>query len=483
MFQGHLDSTHGGLIQGWAFDPSRADEAIFVDIFFDGKLLARVCADLHRPDLEGGGVGSGRHSFVFDLPHELMVDDGHNVRVQFSDTGVEIAGSPRTVPRLSAWPSAWAIKLDQSEVCLAEAAGFAQGGASTLRTETFAQGSVQTASMTAFFVDGTAIRMETTSCDSSEPAARSLSIPHGRTYPWGAFGLGPGSVLDSSFQFMPVADYELLRHLHDDRFLFDRRCIHSVERVDREVVHIFRPGAFNHYHWLIDVLPQLWCLKQSSVAHLPILLNRADFRAPRAMSEDEISLRLQSLELLGYGPDRLHWVDAEIVDTLVLHVPLATQGLILKAARGIYHELRARCAPTSSPQRKVYLTRRRATARRVINEDAILEVLRSLDFEVVETEDLSFSQQVALFSSVDVLVAPHGAGLANVAFCQAGTKILELLPAPLIDRKYIFARIAACFGHRQGALITEDVQGSLSDPDMVVPPAAIIAALEALNAA
>jgi hypothetical protein len=50
--------------------------------------------------------------------------------------------------------------------------------------------------------------------------------------------------------------------------------------------------------------------------------NRRDFRRPRAMSDNEIDVRLYSLEALGHGPSRRIEIDADICDAAVLPASL-----------------------------------------------------------------------------------------------------------------------------------------------------------------
>ena len=38
-------------------------------------------------------------------------------------------------------------------------------------------------------------------------------------------------------------------------------------------------------------------------------------------------------------------------------------------------------------------------------------------------------EQILLFQSADFIIGPHGAGLANLLFCEPGTKVIELMPS------------------------------------------------------
>lgn len=43
-------------------------------------------------------------------------------------------------------------------------------------------------------------------------------------------------------------------------------------------------------------------------------------------------------------------------------------------------------------------------------------------------EQTSLSEQIALFSLADIVIAQHGAALANIVFCKPGTRVIEIAP-------------------------------------------------------
>ncbi len=61
-----------------------------------------------------------------------------------------------------------------------------------------------------------------------------------------------------------------------------------------------------------------------------------------------------------------------------------------------------------------------------MNEDEILNLLKSYGFTVIVLESMSVLEQAALFSQAKIIISPHGSGLTNLVFCQPGTKVIEL---------------------------------------------------------
>ena len=59
-----------------------------------------------------------------------------------------------------------------------------------------------------------------------------------------------------------------------------------------------------------------------------------------------------------------------------------------------------------------------------------------LGFEVVDPGDFSVVDQIRIFAEADVIVAPHGASLANMPFCSPGASLLELFPSQSMVADY-----------------------------------------------
>lgn len=64
---GVIDVQRPTRLGGWAID--RADEtaSVLVTLYREGRKLGEVRADQHRPDLERGGIGTGRYGFAMEV--------------------------------------------------------------------------------------------------------------------------------------------------------------------------------------------------------------------------------------------------------------------------------------------------------------------------------------------------------------------------------------------------------------------------------
>lgn len=95
---------------------------------------------------------------------------------------------------------------------------------------------------------------------------------------------------------------------------------------------------------------------------------------------------------------------------------------------------------------RLYVGRADASLRRVLNEDALIECLRSLGFSIVQRlGEMPVTDQATLFSSAGMIVSPHGAALTNLVFCSPGTTVVELFSPNWIHPCY--ANLCALMGY------------------------------------
>jgi hypothetical protein len=96
-FEGSLDKVEPGSVGGWAWDGSRPETPIQVEIY-DGKtLLSTITASEFREDLRTAGKGDGKHAFNYALAATLRDGESHTISVRFAGSTIELPGSPKTL--------------------------------------------------------------------------------------------------------------------------------------------------------------------------------------------------------------------------------------------------------------------------------------------------------------------------------------------------------------------------------------------------
>lgn len=115
--------------------------------------------------------------------------------------------------------------------------------------------------------------------------------------------------------------------------------------------------------------------------------------------------------------------------------------------------------------KRIYISRGKASRRRLINENKVLEKLCKEGFKSYFLEDMSIEQQVKLFSEAEAVVAPHGAGLVNIIFCRRAIRILELFPewvSPALTN-LAYQDIGRELGHACGYIMGKNVTAETGD--------------------
>ncbi len=191
--------------------------------------------------------------------------------------------------------------------------------------------------------------------------------------------------------------------------------------------------AHGYGHWLLDELPRLLQLPRGQadalIAHAKQPYSRvalAQYGWTGAILEADRQAHFQCEQL--------------IVPSLAGTVVHPTRH-----ALDLIGEFTAAFPRSSSPfGERIYVTRENARRRTVTNEAELWTALQAAGFVKVRLEELSWPEQINAFRHAKIVIGPHGAGLANLAFCPPDTRVVELF-----QRAYApggFWRLAALRG-------------------------------------
>jgi len=179
----------------------------------------------------------------------------------------------------------------------------------------------------------------------------------------------------------------------------------------------------HYFHWFHDVMPRL----HTALVHLPkgikFLIN-----------EDIKEYQEFSLRAYGIHKDNLVVQPSRIsskIERLWFATPLGhsglTSGKVLKAvAAKIKNHFRLELPEVDS--KKLYISRKYAASRHIENEEELFPIFKENGIKVINCENMPFLHQVAGFSSADLVIGPHGAGLTNSIFCPMESQVIEIAP-------------------------------------------------------
>ena len=217
----------------------------------------------------------------------------------------------------------------------------------------------------------------------------------------------------------------------------------------------------NYYHWICDVLPRL----QRTLGRL-----EPDVRI--ILPPGLTAWQKRSLELIGLPLDRCVTYSGKRpwkVERLLYASPVAMTGdhepkSLCWTRDTIRQELG--CMPAKPGWRKLYLSRKNAPSRRIVNEDELFPLLKQRGFEVVDSGALSFDAQVRLFSEAQCVIGAHGAAFTNILWSQAGLKALEIFEPGSVRRCYW--SMCRVLGHVHACVVGDSVSNGHAEPNLSV---------------
>ena len=190
-------------------------------------------------------------------------------------------------------------------------------------------------------------------------------------------------------------------------------------------------GIANYYHWLFDLLPKIKLY--SEIFNLNDLNYLYSGKLKKFQRETLEPLNLQNLKII----DSLkynHIQADEIICTdhtnyytgYIENESKKIPEWIIKWLRDIY----LNCAKKFNCNDKIYIDRSSSKSKhcQFINHHEILEFLKLKGFSSYKTEELSFFEEIYLFKNAKFIIGAHGAGFANLAFCNKLTKVIEIRP-------------------------------------------------------
>jgi hypothetical protein len=189
-------------------------------------------------------------------------------------------------------------------------------------------------------------------------------------------------------------------------------------------VALLGSSQVSFYHFVTEAVGDWWFLKQMGY-------DAADFDAVvvhghRSPWQEEV------LDLLRIPRQkrRYHFEVKERDIDLVL--PYRTKGDAVSVPAWMCEALWSELGggvPSRPGTRRIYLSRRDASRRRMLNETDLTSRLKQIGFEIWRLDGMTVAEQQALLASARVVVAEHGAALTNIVWCPRDATVVDIHPS------------------------------------------------------
>ena len=204
-------------------------------------------------------------------------------------------------------------------------------------------------------------------------------------------------------------DLKLDFKAHVKRVLFKKRNVDNA-------IWVLNNFSLAYFHWFTEVLPRI-LLAEEGAGKLPVLI--PDVFLSRAFIRE--SLDVFDVKVVSYHL-------RETIKVRNLLAPSQSEPAFFDAVRlqGVRKRFQQFDGFNSNGYRLLYVSRKYAFKRKVVNEDELEKLLGRYGVETVYMENLSFSEQRKLMSETCLLISNHGAGITNILFMPEQSVVLEL---------------------------------------------------------
>jgi len=232
-----------------------------------------------------------------------------------------------------------------------------------------------------------------------------------------------------------------------------------------EAITLCKGGASNYFHWLIECLPKLEVVDAfPELNNVPIII---DDGLPKQLVDALKMIDKNKRPLLTIEKNRPAVVGSLYVvsDLSIFNDnydnPVRIDDIVISPRAAKFVRKRLARAP-SGIRRKFYLSRSKASYRKIRNNDVIQSYLEGLGFETVNPDEMSFDEQLDLFSQAGEIVGASGAALANMLFAPADCRVTCLVSNNSQSNLYFYSSIANYIGLQFQYVLGPEIKGTAS---------------------
>lgn len=232
-------------------------------------------------------------------------------------------------------------------------------------------------------------------------------------------------------------------------FSFCKKIITGkAKKINADCIVIHHSWYQNYYHWMIEIMPRLFLMRnelsgKKLVIHEQLskfhrdTLSKFNLTDIVFAADDELA-KCRTVAFTSFPnyyvnqPLTLESENANVIELNINYAVMREMTQWFKTNNALIK------ANTYSGSKNIYISRKKAGHRKILNEPALEQFLSGKGFTKIFLEDLTFDQQVELLHNSAIVVGIHGAGLTNILFMQAGAHVINLIS----DRHHEFCYLS-----------------------------------------
>ena len=239
---------------------------------------------------------------------------------------------------------------------------------------------------------------------------------------------GSGAVVTSDNQLLFDVSKEFGVKNPEQHSLFRKWRASRLRYFETSVAVVATAGSQGYFHWMFDALPRIDLIQKSKLQPKLFVCNY------------QSSFQFESLQRLGITTQQIidsnYDTHVQAQQLIVPSLPGRTGNMTKQSCDFLRKTFLTEQSGNNERPLRLYISRTEAQSRRILNEDSVLAQLAPHNFQVIKPEHLSIEEQALLFSSAEIVIAPHGAGLTNLVFCPPGTAVIEFFSPRYVNVCY-----------------------------------------------
>ncbi|MBK9329835.1 MAG: glycosyltransferase family 61 protein [Sphingobacteriales bacterium] len=209
---------------------------------------------------------------------------------------------------------------------------------------------------------------------------------------------------------------------------FKKRLLNKVVKVSGDCLIAHNSYFQNYYHWLLEAVPRLYVMKEEA-PNLTLILNA-----------DSPGFIKQYVALFGFKDVSYIQEDYLVKAEKVIFPGYTSRGLAMyepilrDMAKWITEKFEVTVPAEAT--KNIFITRKNARYRRLLNEAEVIDYLSGKGFEIVTLEDLTVKEQIALFVNARNVIGTQGAGMSNMIYAVHARLLVTIIHEEHPDDAY-----------------------------------------------
>ena len=227
------------------------------------------------------------------------------------------------------------------------------------------------------------------------------------------------SVITNDFYIFNDFERYLSQHKHYKEIILKHNEIEERSKnISKIKGDLFLFGAENNYwHFLIDFIPRLVCLKYLTDRKIVIIISKnLSHKFLYFVEKICYLLNIKEVNLIRIDQEKLIYSFENLIFTSRPSIEFSSSFLHKILNKSI----------TKNKSKNLYVKRGNTTRRKVLNEDKVIKFIKEYNYEIINCFELTIEEQIRIFSQAKNIVIPSGAAMANLIFVPDDINVIEI---------------------------------------------------------